>query len=1246
MRRVVFIGFFLFVSSLAACASGSASGGTADAALSCTGPGTCPEGFDCVEGHCVRLDAGGQDVLTEPDLVADPTALDFGSPPVGEPVTRTLTLTNRGGATLALYAIEVQGDEGLEEFEVSPGGQLDRTLAPGETLDVTVVYTSLDEIAEEANLVVTSNDPDEPELAIPLQVGLTGNRALGTCVLRSDEYFQDCVQDPEVIDYGDLAYDATALARITVYNAGTGNTPLVVDDISVTNDTGNGDLFTVRVFRLVRDDQAPGGWQVEDASGFPDVPASLPPDDGQGVPEALLVEVEFHALVDGQPVPAEHLVIRSADRDDPEHAIAFVGTVGCPEGRYDLDGEPGCEYECTVTNGGVEECDGQDNDCDGETDEGVSPGLCLICDVTGQPAAAADDKACGIIDCSGWFAKQGNAGPTDTEQCFAHQDMDDNRCEGPEDCKDSNTEDCQGQPLESAPVLECGLCQHMEGCVGATPGTCVNYPAGTKTQLCGQCDGNGGEQAAADDNDCGVIDCSGWFTKQGVPGPTTSEECYSHENMSSNRCEGLGDCKDPNTSDCDSQPLEAGPVLTCGVCQYMQGCVGATPGTCLKYPAGTSVGLCAECDGNGSETMPADDPSCGTVDCGGWYTKTGTRGPTATEYCYGHQDITSNRCEGLGDCKDSNSSDCDGQPLDANPILTCGVCQYMTGCSGTTMPQCVNYPPDTPTSGTCGTGVCERPFVCDGAGNNGCTPGSPTGDDTDCNGLDDDCDGATDNHYVPHTCGLGICQRQSTCVNGQESCVPGTPQPTDDPDDAFQDTNCDGIDGDEAQAIFVATNGSDGNPGTKDRPKRTIQAAIDAAASQGKDVYVSEGTYSESLTLKSGVSIYGGYSRQNGWARSDAYHVVIMGGTTAVFCNGQSNIVLDHLRVYAANATAAGSSSYAVRLVSCQNVTIRKSLLQADDGGPGAAGSNGSAGAAGSPGGDGAPGCEDSSGWCDTCNRPPGGTGGHGCGGNNGGTGGTAGHGGGNGGTGGSGIGPGGAGGAGGSCDRDWNGSCGIGCWNGSPGSPGGNGANGTDGAGGQAFNTASTSFYVASNGSSGTNGQAGGGGGGGGGGHGGDDDCDSYGSAGGGGGGGGCGGTAGSGGGGGGGSFGLWASSSSNVRVLDCSIVTGDGGSGGSGGSGGAGGAGGPAGSGGGYGGNGEQDDGGCGADGGPGGRGGRGGHGGGGGGGPSVGIVFRLCSSCSQSGNAFTLGSAGSGGWSAGHSGASGLRTNVYTF
>ena len=47
---------------------------------------------------------------------------------------------------------------------------------------------------------------------------------------------------------------------------------------------------------------------------------------------------------------------------------------GCQPGYVDLDGDPtnGCEYVCTPTTPATEVCDGKDNDCNGEVDEGFT----------------------------------------------------------------------------------------------------------------------------------------------------------------------------------------------------------------------------------------------------------------------------------------------------------------------------------------------------------------------------------------------------------------------------------------------------------------------------------------------------------------------------------------------------------------------------------------------------------------------------------------------------------------------------------------------------------------------------------------------------------------------------------------------------------------------------------------------------------------------------------------------------------
>jgi len=484
------------------------------------------------------------------------------------------------------------------------------------------------------------------------------------------------------------------------------------------------------------------------------------------------------------------------------------------------------------------------------------------------------------------------------------------------------------------------------------------------------------------------------------------------------------------------------------------------------------------------------------------------------------------------------------------------------------------------------------------------------------------------------------------CDDGDPAVHPGAP---DLPDNLFTDSNCDGIDGDEADAVFVASSGTDSATcGPLAEPCSTVQHGIDRAATLGfQGVYVAAGDYAESVSLVNGVSVYGGYDASAAWNRDPGTHVTRVIGNDGAIEGRALTLLADAISAPTvvadmtlvgpdAAGTISGGQGRSSYVVVVRNSTgaleIRGNSIQA---GAGASGSDGTAGVAagGSPAASGGIGqaADQSGAACDDTSRGSGGGGA---------TSSVAGA-------------AGGAGGLGGTQDTDCanypltfdatatpglpgasaetsgggfgaGGSSGPVCVPGTSGQGGQAGTDGASGGGAAPSGLLIDEFWHAADGQVGSGGADGSGGGGGSGSGGCDSGTDSYGAGGGGGGGGGAGATeAGTGGYGGGGSFGVYLISSSPVLVSNQVALgaAGDGGTGGEAGAGQAGGPGGPGGSS-----NGTAS--GAGGAGGVGGRGGHSGAGGGGAGGIVAGVYSTAGSAPSLSGTVYSAGTAGSGG------------------
>lgn len=158
------------------------------------------------------------------------------------------------------------------------------------------------------------------------------------------------------------------------------------------------------------------------------------------------------------------------------------------------------------------------------------------------------------------------------------------------------------------------------------------------------------------------------------------------------------------------------------------------------------------------------------------------------------------------------------------------------------------------------------------------------------------------------------------------------------PDEDNVDSNCDGIDGDADDAVFVATTGSltpSPTVGTRTMPAGSIEFGLVLAVERGKSqLLVASGDYPEDVVLVEGVGVFGGYSLAADWARTAVNSTHIAG--TVVATDIASRTLLSRLTVTAPDATTPGGSSIAMRVVRSSGLEVSDATFTAGAGMPGA----------------------------------------------------------------------------------------------------------------------------------------------------------------------------------------------------------------------------------------------------------------------------------------------------------------------
>ncbi len=538
-----------------------------------------------------------------------------------------------------------------------------------------------------------------------------------------------------------------------------------------------------------------------------------------------------------------------------------------------------------------------------------------------------------------------------------------------------------------------GTCYGYESCdpeVGYT--ACDAVPATTEDCNGLDDDCNGIPDDEIGDGDACTIDnefgsCPGVNICMGSKGWTCSAPTPALET-----CNGIDDNCDGETDEDFKVDGLYGTIDNCGACN--RSCVGIFPNATV------------DCDATGAV------PRCVVVDCDDGFYKLNDyqcipMTSTICNPCVIDADciLEGARCVELGD----GGTYCGKGCVESGECPPGYDCVPFDGGSNQCVPASGSCACDTPDPNI--TRVCtvsaqvdpESPvYTCTGlqrCGETGWTDCELPAEE--CNMIDDNCDGDIDEGFTEAATGryvadtdCGVCGNNcsaQTVANGYGVCDTARPIPDcmvecnggyynvdgnpangcecvyAGPDDlpGGGDADCDGIDGTTEGAIFVAKWGSDANPGTIDNPVRTLGAAFAKAETGGKDVYVATGIYTEPISLRAGISVYGGFSADFKILDPVAYETVILGQEPTVMLPGAVNAVgittggagttvFSGFVVIAYNSRTSGQNSIGLYIRDCNSaLTVQNCRIVgglAGNGAPGALGVSGDDGLAGTPG--------------------------------------------------------------------------------------------------------------------------------------------------------------------------------------------------------------------------------------------------------------------------------------------------------
>jgi hypothetical protein len=423
---------------------------------------------------------------------------------------------------------------------------------------------------------------------------------------------------------------------------------------------------------------------------------------------------------------------------------------------FDAAGHPGAD----------ELCDGIDNDCDGTKDEGFSDldgdstADCTDADLDGDGLENASDNCPAITNPTQADMDQDGLG----DACDAEADGDgipdaSDNCPGLKNPTQSDLDsDGLGDPCDADPDGD-GLSGDKDNC------PLVSNPSQDDTDQDGlgdACEGDKDGDGTKDGLDCAPLDPKIF--------PGAAETCDGADNncngiqdegFADADLDGIKDCLDPD-DDNDQDPDTAD-------CQPLNPAVN-------HLAAESCNGKDDDCDGKADEGL--GDLVCGKGTC---LHKVPSCAGGKTQVCDPYEGAAEESCDGL-------DNDCDGLVDEDQGTAVCGlgICFHaVKSCVGGQIVACnplEGASPDTcdgldnDCDGktdedmpllACGKGKCFHTVAsCVGGVEFQCNPFDGAGKET-CDGVDNDCDGAVDEDLGTTTCGLGVCLKTvDNCQGG------------------------------------------------------------------------------------------------------------------------------------------------------------------------------------------------------------------------------------------------------------------------------------------------------------------------------------------------------------------------------------------------------------------------------------------------------------------------------------------------